>query len=226
VAKSVRTKPKPVLPMVTGVVSAPVPIKPATAPAVVAKIHDPALRDSFLLAARSAELRRDLHQAIKLYRKAVDADPNNYRILTNIAGLNIQLGNFSEALTMAQQALAQRPEFLPALVNGGIAAARLGKDQDAVGSFSQALTIEPTNRGALYNLALLRERSGATVEAAALYRRLMETGDGQGYLGAGRLEEQQRRPAEARRLYHALLALPEVSAAVRGAAKERLQALE
>ncbi len=226
VAKAVRAKPKPVLPKANGGVPTPAPIKPAAPPAVIAKTHDPALRDSYLLAARSAEQRRDLYQAIKLYRKAVDADPDNYRILTNIAGLNIQLGNFSEALSMAQQALAQRPEFLPALVNRGIAAARLGKDQDAVGSFSQALTIEPTNRGALYNLALLRERSGATAEAATLYRRLMETGDGKGYLGAGRLEEQQRRPAEARRLYHALLALSEVPAVVRGAAKERLQALE
>jgi Tfp pilus assembly protein PilF len=183
-------------------------------------------RDALLLAARDAELKRDLSQALRYYRQLLQSEPENFRLQNNIAGICIQQGNYGDALTAARQALARQAGYLPALINAGIAAAQLGKNQEAATAFGDVLAREPQHRGALYNLAVLREKSGGYPEAGALYQRLGESGDPQGYLGLGRVEERQQRPQAARQAYRALLAMPGVAAALQQAARERLRQLE
>ena len=187
---------------------------------------DNASRDALLLAARETEQRKEYRQSLLLYKKALELDPDNYRILNNIAGINIQTGNYPEGAAAAQSALKIRPDYLPALVNAGIAMARSGKDKEAAAEFARVLAIDPSHRNALYNLALLRERSGAYDDAAALSRKLLDAGDTQGFIGLGRIYEKQNKLNEARQVYHEVLSAPGVSGSVKGVARERLQLLE
>jgi len=222
-----KSKPAPAKP--TGRAIAVPPPAPSVSPQTAAPLRtlpDSASRDALLLAARETELRRDFRQSLLLYRKALELDQENYRIHNNIAGINIQTGNYSDAAAAAQSALKIRGDYIPALVNAGIAMARSGKDTEAAAEFAKVLAMDPSHRGALFNLALLREKSGAFEEAASLAKKLVESGDIQGLISLGRIYEKQHKLQSARQAYRDALAFPGGAASVKVAAKERLQNLE
>lgn len=198
---------------------------PADAPKP-APPRDRAAIDALLFAARSAEAQQDYPAALRSYRKALEADPDNYRVMNNLAGVYLKLGMAQEALLAVNQALQVRPEYVAALVNGGIAQVRLGNAAVARDLFKRALTHEPGNRAALQNLGLLFERTAAWDEALATYRRLLESGDPQGQLGLGRVYERRGQRQEALRAYRDLIGMPEAGARLREQARERIAVLE
>lgn len=198
---------------------------PADAPKP-APPRDRAAIDALLFAARSAEAQQDYPAALRSYRKALEADPDNYRVMNNLAGVYLKLGMAQEALLAVNQALQVRPEYVAALVNGGIAQVRLGNAAVARDLFKLALTHEPGNRAALQNLGLLFERTAAWDEALATYRRLLESGDPQGQLGLGRVYERRGQRQEALRSYRDLIGMPEAGARLREQARERIAVLE
>jgi tetratricopeptide (TPR) repeat protein len=60
-------------------------------------------------------------------------------------------GRPSEALASYQQALAVRPDCVPALNNRGVALRNLGRLAEALASFDAALEIQPEHLDALNN---------------------------------------------------------------------------
>jgi Tfp pilus assembly protein PilF len=202
------------------------PPAPKTAPEKKPAVKDKATIDALLFAARSAEARRDYTTALKQYQAALEADPHNYRIMNNLAGAMLHLGMDDQALTVANRALAIKPDYPSALVNAGIALGKTGHDRSAREQFNRALTLDPANRSALYSLALSQERAGLLDESLASYRRLAELGDAQGLLGQGRVSERKGDPAAAARYYRELLAQNSSSQRLKDAARERLRALE
>lgn len=202
----------------------PAPSSPAPERKVAPR--DRTIIDAHLFAARNAEARRDYLTALKQYRQALDADPDNYRIMNNMASTLLQVGMYDEALGVANRALNIKPDYVSALVNAGIAQGGLGQGSASRGMLSRAVTLDPGNRSALYNLALAQERAGMLDDAFKSYRRLADGGDPQGYLGQGRLYERQGKKDEALRLYRELTALPDGGQRPKDLARERIKILE
>ena len=191
-----------------------------------AVVKDRASLDAYLFAARSAEARRDYSQAMQQYRKALEADPQNYRILNNLASVCLSMGMFNEALGFANRALQLKGDYVSALVNGGIAQGRLGNESGARTMLSRAVAVDPVSRSALYNLALAQERDALLDDALSSYRRLSDTGDAHGMLGMARIKERRGENQDALRLYREVTALPEAGQRVREAARERISVLD
>lgn len=189
-------------------------------------VKDRATLDAYLFAAHSAEARRDYSQALQLYRKALAGDPQNYRVMNNLASVCIRMGLYDEALGYVNRALRLKGDYASALVNGGIAQVKLGNESGARTMFSRAVAVEPTNRQALFNLALSQERSKALGDALTSYRRLADTGDVQGLSGMARIRERQGETAEALRLYREVTALPEAGQQLKETARERIAVLD
>lgn len=189
-------------------------------------VKDRATVDALLFAARTAEARHDFAAALKQYQKALDADPFNYRIMNNVASTMLQLGFNEQALTVANRALSIKPDYPSAMVNAGIALGKMGNDATSRGMFHKALALEPTNRNALFSLAVSQERSGLLDDALLTYHRLAETGDVRGVLGQGRTQERRGNISEALRFYREVLVPTDVGQRTKELARERIRALE
>lgn len=216
----------PALPVPRLAAPAPAPAAATRGAAAPAAKGDSAARDSFLYAARSAEQARDWKGALTNYRKALELDPGNYRILSNAAAALNNLGLYDEGAREAERALAQKPDYVPALINAAIAHSSAGNVAKARRLFAQAQSVDPGNRSALLNLATLDERSGHLDEALALYRQLWAGGDPVALQGMARIYERKGKKAEALRSYRQILAQPNASPALKQEVKGRLARLE
>lgn len=204
------------------------PLQPRSAatPERTAPSKDRATIDAYLFAARSAEARHDNQQALALYRQALNADPGNYRIMNNIASSLLRTGQHDEALNYVLRALALKNNYVSALVNGGIAYSLKGENAAAATMFRRAVTLEPVNRQALYNLALSQEKGLMRDDALTSFRRLADLGDVKGLLGMARVQEEKGNRGEAVRLYREITGKNDADDAARSIARKRLSALE
>ena len=80
--------------------------------------------------------------------RAADAD-----IAVLLDKLEVRVGE-----DLLDRALEKDPTHLSARINRGVALARLGRVQEAVAAYEQALEKDPGNEDALYNLRRARER--------------------------------------------------------------------
>jgi len=181
--------------------------------------------DLLLYAARSCENRRDYRAALENYRKALAIDNDNYLLMNNMAGVLIAMGAHPEATTYARLALGIRKDYVPALINLGIAQIKVGETATGEGSFAKALAIEPQNRKALLNLALLQERSRNFENARDTFGRLASLGDVQGNLGMARIAEAEGKKPLAARAYRDASAR-ELDVKTRKLVNERIVLLE
>ena len=199
---------------------------PATAAPKKLSRDDLASRDAYLYSARSAETRGDYRQALENYRKALAIDSDNHLLLNNSAGVLMRLGANDEASSVLNRCLELKPGYAPALVNKGIISIKSGNSADGEVWLNKALAADPGNRHALMNSGLLKEKAKDYKSAATIYRRLAETGDGQGYVGMGRVAESEGNRAEAARTYRAGLGRDGLSQEIRRQLGERLNVVE
>jgi len=204
-------------------VKAPHEVKPESTKPVV---KDRATLDAWLFAARTAEAGHDYNQAMNKYRKVLEVDPQNYRIMNNLASICLNLKLYDEALSYANQALKLRADYVSALINGGIAQGRLGNENGAQVMLARAVAVEPANRQALYNLALIQERGNTLDTAFESWRRLADAGDANGVLGMARIKERRGEDQDALRLYREVTANPGAGQRVKEAARERIGVLD
>jgi hypothetical protein len=186
---------------------------------------DKASRDSYLMSARSAEKNNRFGEALRLYKRAFVYDPKNYRLMNNIAGMHISLGEYAAALDMAGRSLAQVQGYIPALINQGIAQNGLGNTAEALASFSKAVELDPYSREAIYNLALFKEKIGRLDEASIQFQQLAKSGEVQGLLGLARIYEKQSRKDEAIKVYTEVTAMHDIPPLARNTAVDRLRQL-
>lgn len=217
-AKPLVVAAKPSVPVVTAPPVA--PEDPKQSPKV-----DQERVDLLLYAARSFESRRDYRSALDNYRKALALDGDNYLVMNNMAGVLIAMGAHPEAATHAKQALGIRNDYVPALINLGIAQIKSGDKATGEGCLTRALTIEPYNRQALLNLALLQERERELAGARDSFGRLAALGDVQGNLGMARVAEAEGKKTLAARAYREASAR-ELDAKTRKMVNERIVLLE
>jgi tetratricopeptide (TPR) repeat protein len=106
--------------------------------------------------------------------------------MNNIASIFLQLNSFEDAKTYSQMALSHKNDYVPSLINVGIALARLGITEEAESYLVRALTLEPDNRYALFNIAILYEKKENFKKAREYYLKLHQLGDMQGSIGLER----------------------------------------
>jgi len=203
----------------------PLPSQPQQKAAAPAKV-DTAERDSYLYTARSAEQVSDWRSALASYRKALEFDPGNYRIMSNISAVLNNLGMFGDGAEEAERALAKKPNYVPALINAAIGYSSRGETQKALRLFTTACAIDPGNRSLIINLGILHERAGNLDDAIATYRQLAASGDPVALLGLGRINEKKGNKAEAVRFYRQIMAQPAATLAQKKEAKTKLVRLE
>ena len=187
---------------------------------------DTAARDSLLYAARSAEQISDWRSALANYRKAQEIDPGNYKIMSNASAVLNNLGMFDAGVQEAEQALAKKPDYVPALINAAIGYSSKGNTQKALRLFTYASAIDPGNRSLVINLGVLYERSGNLDDALSTYRQLAGAGDPLALQGMGRVYERKGNRIEAIRAYRQILKMPNASPTIKREVKGKLERLE
>ncbi len=186
---------------------------------------DKEARDAILTSAKSAEKRKSYNEALRLYQKALSYDQDNYCLMNNTASMYIRLGEYPAGLSMSDKALLLAPDYIPALINQGIARNALGNPIEAAESFAKAVRLDPANKTALYNLALFNEKNGKLDAAAQAYLRLAKVSDVQGMIGLARIYEKQSRRSDAVKIYVEIAAMPDVPTDARNTVVRRLRQL-
>ncbi|OPY79684.1 MAG: Tetratricopeptide repeat protein [Syntrophorhabdus sp. PtaU1.Bin058] len=182
-------------------------------------------RDTLLYSARSNEYNKNYSQAITDYKKALEKDPRNYLIMNSLASTLIKTGSFEESIRYSRNALDYQKNYIPALINLGIAYIQSGNMTEGETYLTRARTIDPTNKVVLLNLALLYERLPNYQESLAHFQKLLEMKDIRGYLGMARVLEKQGKRLEAERVYRNILSMDDVDPQTKQFANERILAI-
>jgi tetratricopeptide (TPR) repeat protein len=100
-------------------------------------------------------LHRDgrLHEAEKLYARALKAAPGNFDALNLLGALKAQTGKMGEALRLLSAAVKINPGVADALVNLANVLHALKRDAEALGYLDKALAIDPNDSRTLLNRA-------------------------------------------------------------------------
>ncbi|MBA4348646.1 MAG: hypothetical protein C0415_01460 [Thermodesulfovibrio sp.] len=198
------------------------------------KPRDTQKLDAHLHIAKAYESKREYHQALQSYKRALEIDPDNYIIMNNISSVLINMGaaddktrlsRFQEAIQYSKNALNIKKDYVPSLINLGIASLQLGNFTEGESYLTKVLSIEPSNNLAALNLAILYEKRGEHDKAYDYFSKLSSTGDIRGYLGAARILEKQGKVSEAARFYREIISKTTVDSNTKRFATERLQQL-
>ena len=179
-------------------------------------------RDFYLYTARTHESRKEYQQAFYNYTRALEIDNSNYIIMNNMSSVLLHLGNSEEAIKYSKYALGIRKDYVPSLINLGIAHIMTGKLPEGEGYLAKALSIEPLNSYAIFNIGLLFEKRGDNDKAYGYFFKLSEMGDIQGHLGIARVLEKQGRGPNAARVYRDIISISGIDPNIKRLANERL----
>ncbi|MDI6890540.1 MAG: hypothetical protein QMC83_06330 [Thermodesulfovibrionales bacterium] len=157
-------------------------------PDVSSEVRTSETKDLYLYMGGNYEKKGDYYNAISSYKKVLDIEPKNYRVMNKIAYILIQIASNEEALKYLENALSIKHDHVPALINTGIVYAKAEKFSDAEKHLLKALSLEEANQPALFNIATLYEKQGKYDLARQHYLKLKNLGNDQGRLGIERIE--------------------------------------
>ena len=106
-------------------------------------------------------------EAISLYKKAIQINPNDPNAYTNLGGLHQNLGNLDEALTSTLKSLELKPDNPSAYMNLGNIYKDLGNLDQALTSTIKSLELKPNNPDAHMNLGGIYKDLGNLDQALA-----------------------------------------------------------
>lgn len=182
--------------------------------------------DIYLYTAKNHEARKEYRQAYENYKKALELSPKNFIIMSNISGTLIQMGSYSEAARYAKDSLNHKKDYLPSLINLGIAHIKSGNESEGEGYLSKVLSLDPANRYALLNIAILQENRKEYEKALSSFQKLSAGGSIQGWTGMARVFEKQGKLREAASVYREILSLDNAGPDAKKTANERLQLID
>jgi len=93
----------------------------------------------------------DVEQAEKAFEKAVEAEPNNPDIKTNIGEIFLERGHAEKAAIVFKDSLNQK-EDVHIYNRLGIALRRKGKVSEAIKEYHKALKLDQNDEGLHYNI--------------------------------------------------------------------------
>jgi Tfp pilus assembly protein PilF len=117
--------------------------------------------------------REDLSAAQAIFRRALQADPNNELAHTYLGVIADRAGDLAEAERQFAAAAISSPTSPAARNNHGVILLRLGRAEQAAKQFEVSLRLDPKQPGALINLAQIRFATG-TPEGLKAARDLFE----------------------------------------------------
>lgn len=109
-----------------------------------------------------------------LYRRAISATKDNYKIHTNLGVLFVEKGEYEKAIHHFREAIKIRPDFVDAYSNMGIAFKEKGRIDKAKAYYYKALEIKPRFSKAHYNLGVAFEEEGRFEKALYHYRKAVK----------------------------------------------------
>src|SRR5579859_6010387 len=137
--------------------------------------------------AKQAMANRRFDEAVQLYSALVGALPQNPGMLMNLGLALHSAGRYREAIASFANALALRPELVPAKMLTGIDYLKLGEPARAVAPLSEAVQAEPATPISRVELADAFLSTGRFQQAVVHFRKLteLEPKDARGWQGLG-----------------------------------------
>ena len=109
-------------------------------------------------------------EAHKLYRRAIEMDPNCASAHLNMGASLVEKARYEEAEPHYRAAIPGRPTA-SSYTSLGYVLDRNGKTDEAIAQFERAIEIDPTYIEAYNNMAAALARRGNLAAAAGLYRK-------------------------------------------------------
>ena len=134
----------------------------------------PGSRDAAYLRGQIAERRQKPDEAERLYRSALQLDPNFTEARNDLGLLLERRGRHEDALVEFRRVVAIDPEFGEAYNNIGIVERARGRTEAAEEAFRRSIKVSPDFAGAYSNLALLLEDRKEFAEAETLLRQAVK----------------------------------------------------
>lgn len=128
------------------------------------------------LAGLACQQARQLVQAERHYRAALDLVPGRPSTLVNLAATQLGLGQPGAALASADAALASEPDSADALLHRGCALAQLGRAAEALCAFERLNAQVPGHAPAWSHRGNLLRELQRPAEAAAAFRQALRHG--------------------------------------------------
>ncbi|MEW6486453.1 MAG: tetratricopeptide repeat protein [Thermodesulfobacteriota bacterium] len=168
-----------------------------------------------LTAADALRLATALHQqgrlsdAEALYRRILEAVPEDPGAMHFLGVLRHQLGYDEEGLSLIRRALQVDPSYADAHCNLGNVLKQLGRFEEAQGCYRHVIRLEPRHAGAHNNLGVVLKVQGRLEEAEAAYRRAiaLHPDHADAHHNLGNVLKRQGRLAESLGAYRRAIAL-------------------
>jgi tetratricopeptide (TPR) repeat protein len=136
--------------------------------------HDEQEAVNYHLEAYNLEARGEYREAIIMYNKALEQDPDNDSIYLNRGNARSNLGNFQGALKDYNKALKINPELGVAYFNRALLKeSSLNDTIGALEDYETTIRVEPSYEGVFFNYALLLQALDRHDEALSNYNEHM-----------------------------------------------------
>lgn len=129
------------------------------------------------LKARVLNQLKRYEEALEVLKPLVDANPRDADLLAQLAETKLNVGQFTEAHALVDQALALRPKFARALYVRGRALEAQGELKLAADNYQHALKSDPSFGPALSRIWRIHQHRGDKTEAMSALERLLFMND-------------------------------------------------
>jgi len=113
-------------------------------------------------------------EAIEMWQRAIQLDPDYAEAHTNLGIALKQLGRMPEAIEQYKEALRARPDLVAAHYALGMALWLTGKPQEAIDQYEQAVKIQPDFPEGHDNLGIVLAQVGRTKDAIQQYEEALQ----------------------------------------------------
>ncbi len=146
--------------------------------------------------------------AVSVFRKATEIDPNVPEIYFNMGILLTNLNRVDEAINSYKKVLRLKPELTDALYNLGYALQSQNRFEEAGSYYQKAIEQQPNFLEAIANLGVCLQEQGRLDEAVAIYQRALTISqDAKLYFNLGTVLKNQGKLADAIATYNQALEL-------------------
>jgi predicted TPR repeat methyltransferase len=126
--------------------------------------------DEAVALAISLQKNEQLAEAVEVFRRVLNIDPDHADALHYAGVLAHQQGRNEEAVALIKKSLALGPDRADYHSNLGIIFQSIGKLDEAINAYQRAIAIDPRHANAHNNLGVLLRATGKPSEAEAAYR--------------------------------------------------------
>ena len=124
--------------------------------------------------AQLCRIKGNLHECIKLLRKAINLNPNYIFAHMSLGNALQQQGNLTEAINSYKNTLNLKPNYHQAHYNLGLALQKQGDLNGSIDSYKTSLRLNPNSKEAHNNLGLVLKAKGDLSAAIDAYKNALQ----------------------------------------------------